>query len=276
MVHAAQLARTNAHLRSARRSGPLRPADRALSDLLARIPASLRNQARRSAFAAAREASAWSERESSRCACGGTCPKCQAQQHEDLDERHTAEREARRPPKNENEDMDGAIGVAPGNTAAGALAAPGIEDDPVVEYSNGTTTCDRDTGTMTTVINNTKCTRPCTVEHEADHRAYRGDCCRAYATARSAAIADGDTTRRNALTQRYNAWISATSDYSECRAYRVSVACGERMQSDLSCSRPTEENRACCGDVRTYLASMRSKRDSRCPGTDQACPDFSA
>jgi hypothetical protein len=263
MLHALITPQPNPQRRSAQRRAAARPADRALSDLVSRLPAGLHPRAHASAQAAAREASAAFEAESPRCACGGTCPKCQGKQGED---------ERLREAESSGAEPAGARGS---HVPAGVPSASGMEDDPVLEYANGTTSCDRDTGTMTTTISNTKCTRPCTVAHEADHRAYRAACCRAYARARRAAIDAGDTTRRNALTRRYNGWILATSDFSECRAYRVSVSCGERMQRDLGCSTPTDENRSCCADVRSYLASVRSSRDSRCPGTDRACPDFS-
>lgn len=246
---------------SARRSTPAHPADRALSVLISRLPVAARPRAQASAEEAAREASSALEAESPRCACGGTCPKCQTKPTEDERAR-------------EAESSGAESAGAQGRHGAGMPSASGIEDDPVLEYSNGTTSCDRDTGTMTTTISNTKCTRPCTVAHEADHRAYRAACCRAYATARRAAIAAGDTTLRNTLTRRYSDWISTTSDFSECRAYSVSVSCGERMERDLGCSTPTDENRSCCTDVRSYLTSVRASRDSRCPGTNQACPDF--
>ena len=261
--------------RSAARYAHSHSAERALYDLLARMPAAMRGPMQLSARSTTREAPLRRERESSRCACGGTCPKCEAKQY--LDERRIEEHEARRHRETESGGIEDPTGITPaaGDTALFRADTSGTEDDPIVEYSNGETSCDRDTGKMTTVINNTKCTRPCTVEHEADHRAYRGDCCRTYAITRLAAIALGDTARRNELTRRYHNWISATSDYSECRAYKVSVACGEKMETDLGCSTLTDANRSCCADVRSYLTSMRSSRDARCPGTDQACPDFS-
>jgi len=262
MLHALITSATHPPRTSTRRNASAHPADGALAHLISRLPAAIRPRAQASARAAAQEAFTHVEAESPRCACGGTCPKCQAKPSED-----------ERPREAESSGAEPA--GAHGSQGTGMPSVAGIEDDPVLEYSNGTTSCDRDTGTMTTTISNTKCTRPCTEAHEADHRAYRAACCRAYATARRAAIAAGDTALRNTLTRRYNNWISATSDFSECRAYRVSVSCGERMERDLSCGTPTDENRSCCADVRSYLTSMRASRDSRCPGTDQACPDFS-
>jgi hypothetical protein len=261
MLHALITSAMSPRRASARRGAVPHPADRALSHLISRLPVAARPRAQASVRAAAREAVSAFEAESPRCACGGTCPKCQAKPNEDERAR-------------EAESSGAEPAGAQGSHGAGMPTA-GIEDDPVLEYSNGTTSCDRDTGTMTTTISNTKCTRPCTVAHEADHSTYRAACCRAYATARRAAIAAGDTTLRNTLTRRYNDWISATSDFSECRAYRVSVSFGERMERDLGCGTPTDENRSCCADVRSYLTSVRASRDSRCPGTDQACPDFS-
>lgn len=266
--------------RSWLRGAAARRVDRALADLFGRLPVSVRAPARASAYSVAREAAARPESEASRCACGGTCPKCRAETQDDVLEReppaapHAAAREAAYWREAEG-DAAGDDVLAAKAAAASQAPVSGSEEDPVLEFSNGTTSCDRDSGTMSTVISTTACTRPCTEAHEADHRAYRGTCCSAYAAARTAAIAAGDTARRNSLTRRYNAWVSSTSDFSECRAYRVSVACGERMERDLNCGTPTDENRSCCGEVGSYLSSMRSSRDSHCPGTDQACPDFS-
>jgi hypothetical protein len=271
MPYARLASQTNAQYRPNQRAAAPQTAGGALADLLSRLPASMRPRALASAHAAVRENAR--EAESPRCPCGGTCPRCQAKTTPEQSDAHS-EHEAVAHPIDEHEGSTGESGVHLGEIISGLLSVFG-EEDPIVEYSNGTTSCDRDSGTMTTSISNTECTRPCTEAHEADHRAYRSACCRSYATARSAAITAGNTTRRNELTRRYNGWVSATSDFSECRAYRVSVTCGERMESDLGCSTLTDENRTCCGHVRSYLSSMRASRDSHCPGTDQACPDFS-
>jgi len=187
------------------------------------------------------------------------CPQCQ--------EEHTSR-------EHEPDELSPPEEKTPQETARTPTDDTGPEEDPVVEYANGSTVCDRETGNMVTTIDNTKCTRGCTEEHEADHRAYRGPCCRTYAEARRAAIDAGDLDLRNQLSRRYNAWVRSTSGYSECRASRVSVACGERMEQARSCDSPSDENRECCGDVARYLTRLRRHRDENCPGADQDCPDF--
>ena len=107
---------------------------------------------------------------------------------------------------------------------------------------------------MDTQIFNTGCTRPCTEEHEEDHRIYRGDCCRRYATARQQAIDAGDFEERNRISQRYIDWQNATSDFSECRADEISRNCGLRLRDERNCSASTtEENRDCCAEVDEYI-----------------------
>ena len=148
------------------------------------------------------------------------------------------------------------------------------------EYSNnGETWCDRESGEMQTTITNTKCTKSCTEEHEADHRTYRKDCCKVYSTARKKAVDAGDWRTRNKLTKRYNKWIDDTSDFSECRAYKKSIECGKKKRNALSClspkkTLPKKEDKSCCKDLRAYLKAMKKKRKNRCPGTDKPCPAF--
>lgn len=157
-----------------------------------------------------------------------------------------------------------------------AVSDSAAEEVPAIEYSsNGTTHCDRETGKMLSSISNTACTKKCTEAHEVDHRDYRKDCCKTYSAYRAIAVFFGNTKRRNKLTKKYNKWVRDTSDYSECRAYSKSVECGKKLKQDKSCSAPKKADVECCDKTKSYLTSMKKKKKARCPGTDQACPDFS-
>jgi hypothetical protein len=188
------------------------------------------------------------------CQCGGSCPRCRS-----IEPMAMGELEP------DPDQGPGSIMVSP--------LHEGGEPVPPPELNNAETRCVKETGEMDTQIFNTGCTRPCTAEHERDHRVYRGDCCRRYAEARQRAIDAGDLEERNRISQRYIDWQNATSDFSECRADEISRNCGLRLRESRSCNAPaTEENRECCTEVADYIRAAEDRARTECPGTDQDCP----
>lgn len=188
------------------------------------------------------------------CRCGGSCPSCRTNEP-------MATRELEHDPDQSPGSMIGSHQYEDG------------EPVPPPELNNGETRCVRETGEMDTQIFNTGCTRPCTEEHERDHRVYRGECCQRYATARQRAIDAGNLEERNRISQRYIDWQNATSDFSECRADAVSRSCGLRLRESQGCNASTTEaNRECCTEVAGYISAAEGRARTECPGTDLDCP----
>jgi len=194
------------------------------------------------------------------CSCGGHCSRC-------LGRESSVSREL------EGDPTHTPATLRPKGFHSLGLVNVNGEPMPPPELNNGETRCNRETGGMETEIFNAGCTRPCTEAHEADHRAYRGECCSKYALARQQAIDAGDLVERNRISQRYVDWQNATSDYSECRADEVGRNCGLRLLAEQHCDRSSAEGSpGCCEEIATYLRAAEDRARSECPGTDQDCP----
>ena len=142
------------------------------------------------------------------------------------------------------------------------------DTDPDSEflYQNGTTTCSLPGGTPSTVINNTNCSRPCTVRHEGVHAADIGPCCARAGAAFDAAASDAD---RASVRSRFFAWLSGNRTWFECRGYTESVKCADEMLTANNCDSQSSQ---CCSDLTAYRASMEASRAANCAGAGSLGP----
>jgi hypothetical protein len=129
--------------------------------------------------------------------------------------------------------------------------------------------------------NNTTCTKGCTQEHEDKHAADFLPCCK---KARAAFQANG--ANKSEIMRKWNDYILSSRNWAECRAYNISITCGEKLKKDkCPCAplpkKPTEEQKKkhaedtqCCKDIDDYIKVSKANKDIFCGagGSYAACP----
>ncbi len=96
-------------------------------------------------------------------------------------------------------------------------------EDPFVRHQgHGTTVCDRPSGTLSTTVHE-HCGGDCVEVHEQTHVQDDRECCER--VGRCLSRAGGNAAAQAACNNSYNAFYTATTDYTECNAYTAEVAC---------------------------------------------------
>lgn len=151
--------------------------------------------------------------------------------------------------------------------------AAGVAPNPRFLYQNGTTTCTFPAGTPSTAINNSECSRPCTVRHEGIHSGDIAPCCSRAGAAHAAAATAAD---KQAVENSFFGWMSGNRAWFECRAYAESVRCADELIAARRCSSsPASADAACCATLTAYRADKEARRTSNCAaagGALSACP----
>lgn len=144
--------------------------------------------------------------------------------------------------------------------SAGPATLPGTQ--------TGGTGCDTSTGTTTSnVTNKDPCTMDCSASHEQKHAADIGPCC----TKAGAAAAQVDKPEdKDAVQKKFENWMIDNANFLECRAYAVSITCGEAKRSKLKCP---DSNDKCCGPLTRYVSSAMRQKEGTCNNAGQKLTD---
>lgn len=153
-----------------------------------------------------------------------------------------------------------APGPLTGDAAEPANGAP--SQSPVLPgVQTGGTNCDASTGTaVATTTNNDPCTRDCSAQHEAKHVADISPCCAKAGAAHRKAQTQAD---KDAVQQKFDDWMIANQNFLECRAYEVSITCGQAKQRKLKCAE-SPYNDKCCAPINRYVTSAMRQKSGTC------------
>jgi hypothetical protein len=134
----------------------------------------------------------------------------------------------------------------------------------------GGTNCDASTGTITTTVtNNEPCTKDCSASHEQKHAADIGPCCTKAGAAAKKADKQED---KDAIQSKFNDWMLTNVNFLECRAYGVSVSCGEAKHTKLKCPE-SSYNDKCCVPLARYIRSARLQKEGTCNNAGEKLTD---
>ena len=153
---------------------------------------------------------------------------------------------------------------------------PSPEEDPLTDYQSGTcqnggaqSACNPDTGIYSMVRqDNTCCTKDCTIKHEAVHKkdSDAWGCCKALGAAVKANPAN-----RTELIRKYGIWRGATSEITECHAYKSDEACANELAKTKDCD-GEGKNTACCKDIFSYKADAGANAVASCAAASKTVP----
>jgi hypothetical protein len=134
--------------------------------------------------------------------------------------------------------------------------------------------CDPNNGAYKiTANNNTCCTKDCSWRHEQTHVSdiTSWGCCKALSVAYNKPGAN-----KNDLVQKYNTWLAAAVDITECNAYSNDVVCANELAAQKDCT-GAGRNTDCCKDIADYKTRYEASARTICaraPKQVPACPAF--
>jgi hypothetical protein len=135
----------------------------------------------------------------------------------------------------------------------------------------GETGCDTATGkAFSNTLNTNDCTKDCSTKHEAKHAVDIGPCCVKAGTAAKAAKTDAE---KADVQKKFDDWMIANRPFLECRAYDVSVSCGETKHKQAKCEE--HPNGKCCKALVWYIRTSMTERTAACNHADKnlsECP----
>jgi RHS repeat-associated protein len=159
-------------------------------------------------------------------------------------------------------------------TSVDGLLPDSLPDERATATVNGATSCGLSKPVddpMVISINNTKCTKSCTQDHENQHASDLGPCCK---KARAAYQKTGAS--KPDVMKKWNDYLSRADSWTECNAYGRSVTCAEALWKSKKCDCPPPENKKCCEDIKNYKSNSESKQKSYCgtkgSGSGPECP----
>ena len=231
-----------------------------------------------------------------KCACGGACAGCRAKtppretraipapdsaanparESEGLalglePERrgHSFERvSVRAPAVLREENLDWQTEQGGGDAEAQPLDAPQPADGTPAQRApilpgvqTGGTNCDAATGTaIAKTSNNDPCTKDCSEQHEAKHVADISPCCAKAGAAHKKAQTQEE---KDAVQKKFDEWMLTNENFLECRAYDVSIKCGQAKAKALKCAENVY-NSKCCGPINRYVTSAMRQKEATC------------
>lgn len=133
----------------------------------------------------------------------------------------------------------------------------------------GETGCDTATGrAFSSTLNNNECTKDCSTKHEAKHAADIAPCCTKAGEAAKAAKSDAE---KADIQTKFDNWMVSNRPFLECRAYDISVSCGEAKYKKLNCEKETSKK--CCKDLVWYIRTSTLERQAACNNAGQKLSD---
>jgi hypothetical protein len=133
----------------------------------------------------------------------------------------------------------------------------------------GATGCDTATGKANAAtLNTNECTKDCSTKHEAKHAADIGPCCAKAGEAAQAAKTDAEKTD---VQTQFDNWMLSNRPWLECRAYDVSVSCGEAKLKQANCEK--HPGGKCCKALVWYVRTSTLERTAACNNADKKLSD---
>ena len=133
----------------------------------------------------------------------------------------------------------------------------------------GETGCDTATGkAFSNTLNTNDCTKDCSTKHEAKHAVDIGPCCAKAGTAAKAAKTDAE---KADVQKKFDDWMIANRPFLECRAYDVSVSCGETKHKQANCEKLPSGK--CCKALVWYIRTSITERTAACNHADKNLSD---
>jgi len=222
-----------------------------------------------------------------KCACGGACAGCRAEslprETRSLPFANPAARprleperrghsfgrvSVRAPAVLREENLDWQTEQGGGDAEARPLDAPQPADGTPAQRApilpgvqTGGTNCDAASGTaIAKTSNNDPCTKDCSEQHEAKHVADIGPCCAKAGAAHKNAQTQEE---KDAVQKKFNDWMLTNESFLECRAYDVSIKCGQAKAKALKCAENVY-NSKCCGPINRYVTSAIRQKEATC------------
>jgi hypothetical protein len=117
-------------------------------------------------------------------------------------------------------------------------------------------------------IQNTCCTKDCTIKHEKTHISDQTGwgCCKAASIAYNKKDAD-----QADVEAKFKKWNDGVRTTSECNAHKTSVACADQMKKDKKCDDDGKDS-ACCKDLDQYRETYAARMDIFCNAKPKDLP----
>jgi hypothetical protein len=133
----------------------------------------------------------------------------------------------------------------------------------------GATRCDTATGkVITATLNTNECTKDCSTKHEDKHAADIAPCCtKAGAASQAAKTADD----KAAVQTTFDNWMISNRPFLECRAYAVSVSCGDAKHKKANCEKQSYGK--CCKALVWYIRTATLEGRAACANADKNLSD---
>ncbi len=164
-------------------------------------------------------------------------------------------------------------GIADDKAAAAPLdtadVAVPMSDSATGGTQTGATRCDTATGkVITATLNTNECTKDCSTKHEDKHAADIAPCCSKAGAASKAATTESDKTD---IQTKFDNWMLSNRPFLECRAYAVSVACGEAKHKQANCEQASYGK--CCKALVWYIRTATIEGKAACNNADKNLSD---
>lgn len=159
-------------------------------------------------------------------------------------------------------EADGASGPVALDTSSTTGSATG-------GTKTGETGCDTATGkAFSGTLNTNDCTKDCSTKHEAKHAVDIAPCCTKAGEAAKAAKTDAE---KADVQKKFDDWMIANRPFLECRAYDVSVSCGEAKYKQANCEK--QPSGKCCKSLVWYIRTSTLERTAACNNADKNLSD---
>ncbi|HEX3250325.1 MAG TPA: hypothetical protein VHS05_12920 [Pyrinomonadaceae bacterium] len=133
----------------------------------------------------------------------------------------------------------------------------------------GATRCDTATGkVITATLNTNECTKDCSTKHEEKHAADIAPCCTKAGAASQAAKTDDD---KAAIQTKFDNWMISNRPFLECRAYAVSISCGDAKHKRANCEKQSYGK--CCKALVWYIRTATLEKTAACNNANKNLSD---
>lgn len=144
-----------------------------------------------------------------------------------------------------------------------------MSDSATGGTQTGSTRCDTATGkVITATLNTNECTKDCSTKHEDKHAADIAPCCSKAGEASKAATTDSD---KAGIQTKFDNWMLSNKPFLECRAYAVSVSCGDARHKKANCEK--ESYGKCCKPLVWYIRTAKIEGEAACNHADKNLSD---
>jgi len=171
------------------------------------------------------------------------------------------------------ENLEGQPGAEAGVADDASQAIPLDTSQTTGSATGGTKTgetgCDTSTGkAFSGTLNTNECTKDCSTRHEEKHAADIAPCCTKAGAASQAAKTDDD---KAAVQTKFDNWMLSNRPFLECRAYAVSISCGDAKHKKANCEK--ESYGKCCKALVWYIRTSTLEKTAACNNAEKNLSD---